>query len=61
MTLFTRLLCIALGCALLNGCIVTSAVGLAVGTVATAGKVAVKTTGAVIDAVTPDDDEDDDD
>ncbi len=59
MTVFARFVCIAFGCVLLNGCIVTSVVGLAVDTVATAGKVAVKTTGAVVDAVTPDSDDDD--
>nr|WP_165906477.1 NF038104 family lipoprotein [Bisgaardia hudsonensis] len=38
----------------LSGCIVTSAVGLAVDTVTTVGSVAVKTVGAVADAAIPD-------
>lgn len=60
MNVFFRFLGLGFCCVLLNGCIVTSAVGLAVDTVATAGKVAVKTTGAVVDAVTPDSDDEDD-
>lgn len=42
----------------LSGCIVTSVVGLAVDTVTTAGSIAVKTTGAVVNAVIPDGDDD---
>ena len=38
----------------LNGCVVRAAVDLAATTVMTAGKVVVKGTGAVIDAVIPD-------
>ena len=38
----------------LNGCVVGAAVDLAATTVMTAGKVVVKGTGAVIDAVIPD-------
>ena len=39
---------------LLGGCVVASAVDLAATTVFTVGKIAVKTTGAVVDAVIPD-------
>ena len=39
---------------LLGGCVVVSAVDLAATTVFTVGKIAVKTTGAVVDAVIPD-------
>lgn len=45
----------------LSGCLITSAVDLAASTVMTAGKIAVKTTGAVVDAAIPDDDDDDED
>lgn len=45
---------------LLNGCIVTSAVGLAASTVMTAGEIAVKTTGAVADVIIPDSDDESD-
>lgn len=41
----------------LTGCIVTSVVGLAVDTVTTAGSIAIKTTGAVVEAVIPDGDD----
>lgn len=41
----------------LTGCIVTSVVGLAVDTVTTAGSIAIKTTGAVVEAVIPDSDD----
>ena len=40
----------------LSGCIVTSAVNLAATTVMTAGKIAVKGTGALINAAIPDKD-----
>ena len=40
----------------LRGCIVTSAVNLAATTVMTAGKIAVKGTGALINAAIPDED-----
>lgn len=40
----------------LSGCIVTSAVNLAATTVMTAGKIAVKGTGALINATIPDKD-----
>lgn len=43
----------------LGGCVVGAAVDLAATTVLTAGKIAVKTTGAVVDAVIPDKDDDD--
>lgn len=55
-----RLLFVGLSIFGLSACIVTSAVGLAVDAVATAGSVAVKTTGAVADAVIPDGDNDED-
>ena len=42
---------------LLNGCAVVAVADLAVTTVATVGKVAVKTTGAVISAAMPDHDD----
>ncbi len=42
----------------LSGCMVGAAVDLAATTVFTAGKIAVKTTGAVVDAVIPDKDDD---
>ncbi|PJG82023.1 NF038104 family lipoprotein [Caviibacterium pharyngocola] len=58
MKLIFRLLGIGLSVSLLGGCIVTSAVGLAVDAATTVGKVAVKTTGAVVDAVIPDGDDD---
>lgn len=48
-TLLLPLVCLAL-----NGCVVRAAVDLAATTVMTAGKVVVKGTGAVIDAVIPD-------
>ena len=41
----------------LTGCIVTSVVGLAVDTVTTVGSIAIKTTGAVVEAVIPDGDD----
>ncbi|UOO80669.1 NF038104 family lipoprotein [Uruburuella suis] len=45
---------------LLGGCVVASAVDLAATTVFTVGKIAVKTTGAVVDAVIPDGNDDKD-
>lgn len=45
----------------LQGCVVASAVDLAASTVLTAGKIAVKGTGALIEAAIPDGDDDDDD
>lgn len=47
-------------CLALQGCMVVSAVDLAATTVLTAGKLAVKGTGALIDAAIPDDDDEDD-
>lgn len=44
----------------LQGCVVASAVDLAASTVLTAGKIAVKGTGALIEAAIPDGDDDDD-
>lgn len=43
-------------CLLLNGCVVAAAADLAATTVLTAGKVAVKGTGAVVRAAIPDGD-----
>ena len=48
------------GAVLLGGCVVASAVDLAATTVFTVGKIAVKTTGAVVDAVIPDGNDDKD-
>lgn len=45
----------------LQGCVVASAVDLAASTVLTAGKIAVKGTGALIEAAIPDGNDDDDD
>ena len=45
---------------LLGGCVVASAVDLAATTVSTVGKIADKTTGAVVDAVIPDGNDDKD-
>lgn len=47
-------------CLALQGCMVVSAVDLAATTVLTAGKLAVKGTGALIDAAIPDGDDEDD-
>ena len=49
-----KILLLPLICLALNGCVVGAAVDLAATTVMTAGKVVVKGTGAVIDAVIPD-------
>ncbi|WP_373742195.1 NF038104 family lipoprotein [Neisseria sp.] len=49
----------ALLCFGLSGCVVGAAVDLAATTVMTAGKVAVKTTGAVVKAAIPDGDKKD--
>lgn len=48
-------------CLALQGCMVVSAVDLAATTVLTAGKLAVKGTGALIDAAIPDGDDEDED
>ncbi len=48
-------------CFMLQGCVVAAAADLAATTVLTAGKLAVKGTGAIIDAAIPDDDDDEDD
>lgn len=53
-------LIISVMCLALQGCMVVSAVDLAATTVLTAGKLAVKGTGALIDAAIPDDDDEDD-
>lgn len=45
---------------ILQGCVVASAVDLAASTVLTAGKIAIKGTGALIEAAIPDGDDDDD-
>ena len=55
MTIKVLLLPVFLSLAL-SGCIVTSAVNLAATTVMTAGKIAVKGTGALINAAIPDKD-----
>lgn len=49
-----RGLCLLLPMLLLQGCLVVSAVDLAATTVFTAGKLVVKCTGALVDAVIPD-------
>lgn len=48
-------------CVSLSGCVVAAAADLAATTVLTAGKLAVKGTGAIISAAIPDDDDDGDD
>lgn len=48
-------------CLSLSGCVVAAAADLAATTVLTAGKLAVKGTGAIISAAIPDDDDEDDD
>lgn len=45
-------------CFMLQGCVVAAAADLAATTVLTAGKLAVKGTGAIIDAAIPDDEDD---
>lgn len=54
-------LAITAACLMLQGCVVATAADLAATTVLTAGKLAVKGTGALIDAAIPDGDDDDDD
>lgn len=54
-----RLFFISLAVLNLTGCLVTSVVGLAVDTVTTAGSIAIKTTGAVVEAVIPNGDDED--
>lgn len=54
-----RGLCLLLPMLLLQGCLVVSAVDLAATTVFTAGKLVVKGTGALVDAVIPDGDDND--
>lgn len=51
-------LAIAAACFMLQGCVVAAAADLAATTVLTAGKLAVKGTGALIDAAIPDGDDD---
>ena len=58
-TTFKHTALLAAICFTLSGCVVGAAVDLAATTVMTAGKIAVKTTGAVVDAVIPDKDDDD--
>lgn len=58
-TIFKQTTLLAAICFSLSGCVVGAAVDLAATTVFTAGKIAVKTTGAVVDAVIPDKDDDD--
>ncbi len=53
-------LAISAACLMLQGCVVAAAADLAATTVLTAGKLAVKGTGALIDAAIPDGDDDDD-
>ncbi|ULJ63132.1 NF038104 family lipoprotein [Wielerella bovis] len=55
-----RLPTVALLCIMLQGCAIGAAADLAATTVLTAGKLAVKGTGAVIGAMIPDGDDDDD-
>lgn len=57
MTNYLRLLSISLLCLSLQGCVVAGAADLAATTVLTAGKLAVKGTGALIDAAIPDKDD----
>ena len=59
MTLNTLILPLIVSFAL-SGCVVGAAADLAATTVLTAGKLAVKGTGALIDAAIPDDDDEDD-
>lgn len=54
---YLRLLSISLLCLSLQGCVVAAAADLAATTVLTAGKLAVKGTGALIDAAIPDKDD----
>lgn len=58
---FNNLILPLLVCATLSGCVVAAAADLAATTVFTAGKLAVKGTGALIDAAIPDDDGEDED
>lgn len=55
-----RLPALAVLCIMLQGCAIGAAADLAATTVLTAGKLAVKGTGAVIGAMIPDGDDDDD-
>lgn len=52
-----RLLSLSLVCLLLQSCVVATAADLAATTVLTAGKLAVKGTGALIDAAIPNKDD----
>lgn len=57
MNRYLRFFAVSLVCVSLQGCVVASAVDLAATTVLTAGKLAVKGTGALIDAAIPDKDD----
>ncbi|SUB58061.1 Uncharacterised protein [Phocoenobacter uteri] len=61
MKFFSKLFSILFLSFLLSGCLVVSAVDLAASAALTTAKIAVKTTGAVADAVIPDSDDEEED